>query len=41
MYAHFVEEYHRALAKSTAPPHYLGVFRELGDWMGRWARAFA
>jgi len=41
IFAHFVEEYARALERSPEPPHYLGVYRELGDWMGRWARAFA
>ena len=41
MFAQFVEEYDRALAASTAPPHYRRVYAELGDWMGRWARACA
>jgi hypothetical protein len=40
MYGHFVEEYHRALARCSVPAHFRGVFAELGDWMGRWARAF-
>lgn len=41
MYAHFVEEYQRRVEKATIPPHFAAVFVELGDWMGRWARAFA
>lgn len=40
MYAQFVEEYERAVAASTLPPHYVGVYRELGEWMARWSKAF-
>jgi hypothetical protein len=28
------------VAASTLPPHYVGVYRELGEWMARWSRAF-
>jgi len=40
MFGHFVEEYLRLVEKSTAPSHYRDVYRQLGDWMARWARAF-
>ena len=39
MFAHLVEELHRALATSTLPTHYRAVFTELGSWMSRWAEA--
>ena len=41
MFAHFVSEYQRLVPRSPAPAHYREVFRQLGDWMGRWAAAFA
>jgi hypothetical protein len=41
MFAHFVQEYQRLVPRSPAPPHYREVFRQLGDWMSRWAAAFA
>jgi hypothetical protein len=41
IFAHFVEEYSRLVDKSPAPAHYRAIFTELGDWMSRWARAFA
>lgn len=41
MFAHFVQEYHRALERSSAPGHYRSVYAQLGDWMGRWAGAFS
>jgi hypothetical protein len=41
MFATFVEEYERAVERCTAPAHYREVYRQLGDWMGRWSRAFA
>lgn len=40
MFAHFVEQYHRALAVAQVPTHYRAVFAELGDWMTRWSEAF-
>ncbi|QTE29274.1 hypothetical protein [Pengzhenrongella sicca] len=40
MFDHFVEEYTRLVGKAAVPAHYRAVYRELGDWMGRWARAF-
>jgi hypothetical protein len=40
MFGHFVEEYVRLVEKSSAPSHYREVYRQLGDWMSRWARAF-
>lgn len=40
MFAHFVEEYRPLVEKSPAPSHYAEVYRQLGDWMARWARAF-
>jgi hypothetical protein len=40
MFGHFVEEYRLLIEKSPAPSHYKEVYRQLGDWMGRWARAF-
>jgi hypothetical protein len=40
MFAHFVQEYQRLTPRSPAPPHYRAVFRELGEWMARWAKAF-
>ena len=41
MFGAFVDEYHAALSRSSAPPHYRRVFAELGDWMARWVRACA
>jgi hypothetical protein len=41
MFAHFVEAYLREVECSPAPVHYRGVYRELGDWMLRWSKAFA
>jgi Reversibly glycosylated polypeptide len=40
MFAHFVEEYARGVESSRAPSHYREVYRQLGDWMTRWAAAF-
>ena len=40
MFAHFVQEYRRLTPRSAAPPHYRAVYRQLGDWMARWSRAF-
>jgi hypothetical protein len=40
MYAHFVEEYFRQLERSQAPAHYRAGYRELGEWMQRWAKIF-
>jgi len=40
MFAHFVEEYARGVESSSAPSHYREVYRQLGDWMGRWGAAF-
>ncbi len=41
MFAAFVDEYDRQVALSSRPAHYREVYRQLGDWMGRWSRAFA
>jgi hypothetical protein len=40
MYGHFVEEYRRQAERSTAPGHYRRGYRELGEWMQRWAALF-
>ena len=40
MFATFVEEFDRQVAGSSLPTHYLAVYRELGDWMARWSKAF-
>jgi hypothetical protein len=40
MFAAFVEAYDRHLARSRLPVHYVRVYSELGDWMGRWSKAF-
>jgi hypothetical protein len=40
MFAEFVEEYDRQVAASKLPPHYVTVYRELGEWMQRWSKAF-
>lgn len=40
MYGQFVEEFLQLVEKSPAPSHYCDVYRQLGDWMARWARAF-
>jgi hypothetical protein len=40
MFAQFAEEYARLVDKSRAPSHFRDVYRELGEWMARWARAF-
>jgi hypothetical protein len=40
MYAHFVQEYRRQAERSTAPAHYRRGYRELGEWMQRWADLF-
>jgi hypothetical protein len=40
MFADFVEEYLRAVARSTAPAHYRRTFAELGAAMDRWRRCF-
>ncbi len=41
MFAAFVDEYDRQVSLSSRPAHYREVYRQLGDWMGRWSRAFA
>ncbi len=40
MFAAFVDEYRVCLEKSTRPAHYVRVYRELGEWMHRWSKAF-
>jgi hypothetical protein len=40
MFAHFVEEYRAALARSARPAHYREVYRALGEWMQAWSAAF-
>ncbi len=40
MFAHFVEEYQRAVDLARVPSHFRGVFAELGSWMTRWSKAF-
>lgn len=40
MFGHFVEEYRSLVETSATPTHYREVYRQLGDWMSRWARAF-
>lgn len=41
MFAHFVEEYRRGVERAAVPAHYREVYRSLGEWMARWAEAFA
>lgn len=41
MFAEFTEAFLSEATRSKAPAHYRSVFRELGDWMQRWAAAFA
>jgi Reversibly glycosylated polypeptide len=40
MYANFVDEYLRAVDRSTRPSHYKTIYKELGNWMTRWSKAF-
>jgi hypothetical protein len=40
MFAAFVDEYRAGVARSALPTHYVGVYRELGEWMQRWSAAF-
>jgi len=36
-----VDAYRSGVERSTRPAHYRQVYRELGEWMDRWAKAFA
>ena len=40
MFAAFVDAYQGATERSSEPVHYKAIYRELGDWMARWSRAF-
>jgi Reversibly glycosylated polypeptide len=40
MFAAFVDEYRAGVGRSSHPTHYVGVYRELGEWMHRWSEAF-
>lgn len=40
MFGAFVDAYLGEVDRSLVPVHYREVFRELGDWMQRWVRAF-
>jgi hypothetical protein len=40
MFAAFVDRYRHEVDRSRAPSHYRSVYRELGEWMQRWAEAF-
>lgn len=40
MFADFTEAYLGEVTRSTAPLHYRNVYRELGEWMQRWAGVF-
>jgi hypothetical protein len=40
MFANLVEEFSRGISRSSLPSHYLWVYGELADWMGRWSAAF-
>jgi hypothetical protein len=41
MFGAFVEAYRAGVERSTRPAHYRQVYRELGEWMDRWSRAFS
>jgi hypothetical protein len=41
MFAAFADEYLRQVELSTRPSHYREVYRQLGDWMTRWSKAFS
>lgn len=41
MFAAFVDRYRLEVDRFRAPSHYRAVYRELGEWMQRWAEAFA
>jgi hypothetical protein len=40
MFAAFVDAYRAGVEHSSLPSHYVGVYRELGEWMQRWSAAF-
>jgi hypothetical protein len=40
MFAAFVDEYRGGVERSSLPTHYVGIYRELGEWMQRWSEAF-
>lgn len=41
MFGAFVDAYNLEVDRSPAPSHYREIYRQLGDWMGRWVGAFA
>jgi hypothetical protein len=41
MFGAFVDAYRSEAGRSRRPPHYRRVYETLGEWMSRWARAFA
>jgi hypothetical protein len=41
MFAAFVDEYRGGVERSRSPLHYVSIYRQLGEWMQRWAGAFA
>ena len=41
MFAAFVDEFRSYVDRSSRPVHYVRVYRELGEWMHRWSKAFA
>jgi hypothetical protein len=41
MFADLTEEYLVEVGRSSAPRHYVQVYRELGEAMERWARVFS
>lgn len=40
MFAQFVDAYTHEVERSTRPVHYRAVYRDLGEWMARWSKAF-